>query len=548
MVRSTLIPFLKTYAEHCSNTCLRVEDLERRINVLNRWWTGLIEMLNGRNGESVSGNDRAVILEAATAIMVRPEWNYPPPSSSFRPEKTYRPILTSRSTTSLVSTGSDFLSDLVFYNVRNIYAHNLMAQMAFVVDKMSARHVAASVVSFCGKAIAYAFFYCDGVAEILVRLWAIPSATLRQILIIFNARYTADSKIVAEKITARFPHCLHALSFKPAQLLMKHLRSQPRLPRSTACIPWHGPWVTRWAGKDSDLFFVFTKSYHTLVCRLLSNDPTQEDLICAPAYALVQAQILRVLNTVLQHTNDLPLADHTKGPSPTYDDILGDINASAKLLPLPPSNGIRSMAENRLIILLRDFLSGSPSAIEKGRNAFAHSFENVIKAATLRISVFDHKACFTLCDFLEEAIVIMSRFYRATGSGESELDWTFWLSALKKMLDSRNLMTEIRLHAFLYSLWGLISSNESRKKQFCLDWLLREDVFQGQFNHWSPMVRAYFMRLLCWRIGRYDGRGSNLDRLVDIYISMQVQLNCVQKNHGNVVFSTESCLVLLSLS
>lgn len=471
-------------------------------------------MLNGRNGESVSGNDRPAILEAATAIMVRPEWDLPPSTFVARSNKSLRPSLKSRSTTSLGSTASEFLVESVFHNIKNTFSQNLLAQMAYVVDKMSTRNVPASVVTFCGKAAAYAFFYCDGVADILVRLWATTSETLRRVLAESGIRRNTVLTSASERVVTKFPPCLHALSFKSLQPMMRYLRSQPQVPVAIGCIPWNGSWAGRWAGKDTDLFFVFTKSYYSLAARLLPEDHTQEERICAPGYALIQAQILKILDTTMQHPSSQPFLDHFKESSSlmTFDDILGETDASAALLPLSTAGITRSMAENRLIMLLRDCLSGSFSITEKGREIFAESFQLLLKAAARRISMFDQNGCFTLCDFLEEAIVIIARYNQISHSLNSALDWSFWFEVWRKLMQSQNTMTEIRLFAFLYSLWGTITCEESRKHELCLGWLLEDEFFERQFNHWCPMVRAYFMRLLCWRVARVEGKGSELDR------------------------------------
>lgn len=476
----------------------------------------MLELLNGRNGESVSGNDRAVILEAVTAIMIRPEWDPPTQPSFIDFENKARPVSKSRSTTSLTSNGSDFLAESVFHNIRNTFSQNLLAQMAFVTEKMSERSVAPSVVTFCGKATAYAFFYCDGVAEILVRLWDIQSETLHRILAEYNVHRYMKLQIISEKIVNRYPLCLHTLAFRSLPRTMRYLRTQPQLPIATAYIPWHGPWVRRWEGKETDLFFAFTKIFHNLTCRLLPDGHNQEERISAPGYMLVQAQVLTVLDSNLQHDSNQFSSDRVKGPSlMTFDDILGKPDATAPLLPRPAGSGIRSMAENRLIILLRDCLSRASSVDETNRRIFAESFENSLKAAARRTSLFDHNACFILCDFMEEAIAILTRYHQTSDPKITDIEWPFWLDVLKRMGKSQNTMTEIRLYAFLYSLWGTITSDETRKSKICLEWLLNEEIFQSQFNHWCPMVRAYFMRLLCWRVARCDGRVTDLDKYVE---------------------------------
>jgi hypothetical protein len=472
-------------------------------------------MLSGRNGESISGNDRASILEAATAIMIRPEWNAPQLSSSVHMEKPPRLPIKSRSATSVSSMGSEYPTDSVMHNIGNIYSQNLLTQMAFVIDNMSHKNVSASVVAFCGKAVAYAFFYCHGVAEMLVQLWAIPAKALRRALAA-NSNHVEEAKLqlASERIMERFPSYMHALIFTSSQSTMRHLRSQTQVPLAAAHIPWRGPWLARWVGKDTDLFFTFIRSYHGLTCHLLPDDPTCEEIICAPGYLLVQAHILTILDATLQQTGSQP-SYQVRGPSPTtFDDILGEVDASANAL-LSVSGGNRLMAENRLIMLLRDCLSGATtSATEKSQKIFAQTFENLLKAAIRQTSLFDQAACFTLCDFLEEAILIMARFHGSSSTIMSDLDWSFWFEVFRKMLESHNSMTEIRLYSFLYSLWGTLTSNKIRKRQLCLEWLLSEDIFQPKFSHWCPMVRAYFMRLICWRIGRYDGRDPELDRFV----------------------------------
>lgn len=516
IIRSSLLQFLRTHADHPSNMNLKPDDLDRRIDILNKWWAGMLEMLNGRNGESVSGNDRSVILDAVTAIMIRPEWDSAMPLGSLRHEKTLKSALVSRSTTSLTSNESDFLTESILHNTRNTFSQNLLAQMTFVIEKMSARNVAPSVVTFCGKTIAYAFFYCDGVAEILVRLWEIRSETLRRILAEYNVQRFNKLQSSSEDVNSRYPSCLHALAFKSLPQTMRYLRSQPQLPINTAYIPWHGPWVKRWVGKETDLFFAFAKTFHTLTCRSLPDGHNHEDMITAPCYILVQAQILSVLDANLQYDSNPLSVDYVKGHSSmTFDDILRKPDATAAILPHPASSGNRSMAENRLIILLRDCLSRASSTDERGRRVFADSFEKVLKATTKRTSLYDQNACFVLCDFMEESLAILARYYQSSDSVSADVDWPFWLDVLKRMGKSENTMTEIRLYAFLYSLWGTITSGETMKRNVCLEWLLNEDVFQNQFNHWCPMVRAYFMRLLCWRVARCNGRVTNLDRYVN---------------------------------
>jgi len=547
IIRSALLPFLRTYADHPSISSLRPEDLDRRSVILNKWWTGLLEMLNGRHGESVSGNDRPAVLEAATALMVRPEWTLPSLISGNRPSRTPRASLKSRSTTSLGSTmtmSSDFLAESVYHNVRNTFTQNLLAQMAYVVDKMSMRSVAASVVTFCGKATAYAFFFCEGVAEILVRLWATPPGTLKRILSENSLQIDTKLDSVADRVCPAFPPCLHSLTFKSLRPMLIYLRSRPHLPIATAYIPWHGPWTGRWAGKDTDLFYVFTKFYIDLACRFLPEDSSTEERVASPGWLLVQAQILFVLDATMQRVNNQPAIEQS-GPSVTFDEMLGEADATATVLPHPAHGVVRSMAENRLILLLRDCLSGSGIMAERAQLVFAESFSSVLKAAARKTSVFDHNACFALCDFLEEAFAILTRYQQAFGATIALIDWSFWLDVCKHMLQSQNSMTEVRLLSFLYVMWPTITNNVSRKREVCIDWLLTEKIFQEHFNHWCPMVRAFYMRLLIWRIARVDGSSPDLDKSVLTILMLRLQETWghflyIQEQSGRSSYATPS--------
>ena len=470
-------------------------------------------MLNGRHGESVSGNDRPAILEAVTALMARPEWTLPLSAIVTRPIKTGRTSLKSQSTSSLGSNISDFLADSVHHNVRNTFTQNLLAQMAYVVEKMSTRNVAASVVTFCGKAAAFAFFYCEGVAEILVRLWAIPSDTVRRVLAEGSRQKQSELDSISHRVSTAFPQCLQSLKLRALRPMMKYLRDRPQSSISIAAtnIPWHGPWVSRWSGKDTDLFFVFTKHYTDIACRYLSDDPSPEERMAAPAWVLVQAQILIVLDATMQQTNSEPSITQIGPSSITFDDLLGEADANATVLSLPANAVIRTMAENRLIMLLRECLSSTTTMTVKSRFIFAQSFNSLLKVAARRTSMYDHNACFTLCDFLEEAIPILQRYQQETNAAVAIIDWSFWFEVCRYMLQSQNSMTEVRLCAFLYSMWSTITSDEARRREICLDWLLAEDTFHANFNHWCPMVRAFYMRLVVWRIARLNGGESDVN-------------------------------------
>jgi hypothetical protein len=511
VVRTAILPFLRSYATHPSNHKLRPEDLDRRANILNGWWTGLLELLAGRNNLSMSGTDRPAILEAIAGIMERPEWRMAPsPFCALVDRVETSSTSTVHSTGSSSSSSSDFLAESVYHNVRNIFMQNLLSQMTFVVDKMSLRNAAASLVTFCGKTCAYAFCFCPGVADVLVRLWS-PSLDLMKRVIAESGVSRQDRlELVSDSIVPSFPPTLHPLKFHSLTKTVRYLRQPTSPPLGTANLDWYGTWMKRWSGAESDLFYVFVKHYHILVADFLPAEPSNAERVCVPGLVIVQAQVLANLDATVNRNATPQLADEPIGgtTSVTFDDVLGDPDTSASALSIPPANATRHMAENRVIMLIRDFLSERNSHLQTSRRLFAQSLGCLLKATARKVSIYDNNACYTLCDFLEEAFVILVRYEQLDHQPDTALDWPFWLSVCKQMTTSHNTATEIKLYAFLYSTWSTLAADEKRKTSLCIDFLLEPEFFESRFNHWCPMVRSYFMRLLCWRVARFDGEDT----------------------------------------
>jgi len=253
------------------------------------------------------------------------------------------------------------------------------------------------------------------------------------------------------------------------------------------------------------MFFVFVKHYHILAEEFFPLGLSLAEKSRAPGFVLVQAQILSVLEATIHRK---PAAEP---PPVTFDEVLAGADATAAALPLPSSNSVRLMAENRLVMLLRDFVSDRSFDHVLARMTFAETFGKMIQATARRTSVYSHSSCFLLCDFIEEALVIYIRFHHTHVLESDFIDWTFWLEVCKKMLESQNTMSELRVFAFIYGTWAAVTADDQRRKIMCLDWLLEEETFDKYFNHWCPMVRAYYMRLICWRLCRDDGEATELD-------------------------------------
>lgn len=512
VIRSSLLSFLARHHSDTSCRNIRPEDLDRRVTILNKWWTGLLGMLNGKLNQSITGTDRPVYLEAVAGVMSRPEWKIPFPSSrsSTSSPRPLKHASTSISESSEGSSGSEFLIESIHHNIRTIFTQNLLAQMSFVVDRMSLRHAPASLVAFCGKACAYAFFFCQGLADIFIRLWNTSPSVYRRVFAETGADKSGGARSFTQELSQCFPMTLRSLAFNSHGPLVRYLRQKPDVPLTVAQIPWQSPWVSRWCGRDTDLFFVFIKYIHILYADYLPQETDKTKRLLAPGLLPILAQLLVVLEETLykQSMPQMPENPHAAAAI-TFDDFIEGADASVSTLPLGVANNRRSMAENRLIMVLRDLLSETSAESDHARLFYAEVFSGVMKTAARRTSLFDHNTCFLLCDFMEETIPIYARYSQSTGM--EVFDWKFWLDVCRQMLQSHNSLTEVRVFSFLFCIWNTWVATEERKANLCLDFLLHGPLFYQYFNHWSPMVRAYFHRLLCWRVGRYNGEPSPLD-------------------------------------
>ncbi|ATY62296.1 family UPF0592 [Cordyceps militaris] len=504
-IQTVLLPFLRGTMHHPSTRNLRPEDVDHRAVILNKWWNAILDMLDSQANQPIPGVDRPILLEAATMLMMRPEWRRATPAFQPLLDRCPTEKLRTRSGTSSScdSQNSMLVDETAEHSVRTMFVANLVRQMSLVVDKMSLRHAPLTLVNFAGKACAYAFFFAPGVADILLRLWVLTPELIRRAADELGLPRSDNGD--GEDIAALFPPKLGPYGWSSPRAACNKLKQIPKMSVLVARIPWTNSWVSRWKGRDTDLFFIFCKYFHVLTDQFLLPDLPLAFKARAPAFVLVQAQLLSIMDSTIHRQAALGQAY-----TPPLVDSFPGADASAMAMPLPPSNLMKGMAENRLVALLKDFLLDELPDFASAKATFAETFGALMRAATQRTSKFNNAACFTLCDFLEEILVIYDK-YEVMEDVAPCIDWTFWIEVFKRVMSSMNTMSEVRALSFLYTVWNIAAKQSSRKAELCFDWLLTEDTFNSFFNNWCPMVRAYFHRLLCWRICRYDGSPSDVD-------------------------------------
>lgn len=507
-VQEFLMPFLCRTSPDNTIRKLSAENVERRAAILNKWWSAILDMIDGSGQQPIPGVDRPFLLETTLMLMMRMEWRQP--ISGFLALADRSPTehvrsrtLTESTTSTLGSSQAAFLTESAEHNVRTMFVSNLVKQMGIVVDKMSIRDAPLSLVNFAGKTCAYAFFFAPGIADILLRLWGLTPDLIKRTATAFGL--PRRSKGESDDIVSLFPENLASFGWTSHRMLWDGLKRVPRMPLLVARIAWTGPWVSRWKGLDTDLFFIFAKYFHVLAEQFMPAGLPLIEKARSPAFVLVQAQLLSVLDTTIhrqaafQQAQQLPLMDSEMG-----------VDATALAMPLSPSNMMKSVADNTLIVLLRNVLSDDSHELQGPKQTFAEAFGMLMKAAARRTSRYDNASCFSLCDFLEEVLKLYDE-YDDMLEPSARMDWKFWIDVFKMMMGSHNTMSEVRMLSFVFSIWDILTRTPEQKTALCLDWLLTRETFECFFNHWCPMVRAYYHRLLCWRVCRDGGRANEAD-------------------------------------
>lgn len=518
-VQTVLLPFLKNTNDHPSMNVISLEDVERRAVVLNKWWTVLLDMLQGQTQQHIPGMDRPILLEAAIMLMMRPEWRQSAPDQKTASDQLPAEQLRSRSWTDASRSTADsfthfeMLAESAEHNIRTMFVSNLVRQMAYVVEKMSLRHAPLNLVSFSGKTCAYAFFFAPGVADVLVRLWGLTPELIRRVGT--ELGLPRKERRESDDIVARFPERLAGFAWSSPRAVWDSLKQIPKMPLPVARIPWTGPWVARWKGRDTDLFFIFCKYFHILCDQFLPPGLPLTEKARSPAFALVHAQILSIIDSTIHRQMGM---DHSI-TAPLVDSVMAPDAPAMAAMPLAHTNMLKTMGENRLVVLLKDFLSDVLVHQSGARHTFAETFAILIKAAARKTSLYDNATCATLCDFLEEVLMIYHDFETTP---TSYVDWPFWIEVCKRMSSSMNTMTEVRMLSFIFTVWDAIAQDTRRKVNVCLEWLLTEQTFNTFFNNWCPMVRAYYQRLICWRMCRYTGGSNEMD--LNIYCAAAARL------------------------
>lgn len=349
----------------------------------------------------------------------------------------------------------------------------------------------------------------------------------------------------------------------------------------------NGDWVRRWSCSDSNVFNSFFRHYISLVQTYLYEEETdtiEEVLFYCPGFSIIIShiyQIFEVSVTRITSTNCNPRNLNSNGSNISAVNPTNATNGSVVATtssnnttkskstdsstppPPPPPAFSHNMKQsdmyyNSIIKIFRTVrdIAYSATLNDKSIDCVSATLVKTIDSCLIAIAKET-----TIHNFNKNGIVlsIVNEFINHIENNcSSELkylvNWEFWLSCNYMMINyCDHVQSLLRNFAFLFNTWDLIpdtlssfvtindgdddkkSKNLTRQslkwiteleysfKLNFVNFLISDEVFERFFTHWNPMVRAYYIKLLIWRIIGINNYQSST--LIQVSRNVQFKLN-----------------------
>ncbi|CCH46126.1 hypothetical protein BN7_5714 [Wickerhamomyces ciferrii] len=461
--------------------------------VLSLWWNTLVEDLQA-NGSKFSTIDRSAYLECISRIISRKEWN----------------AVKSQST---------------------LYSSGLVATLDYCFNKLLVmKNISLSVNAFIGKVFAYGFLNLENFGHMLLFLLFVKNFTIKQII----ENNPALEKLAGdEQLLKKFhPSLSNLVSFKGdfTEFLFIESANQHKLlalncmkPPKTQYIEdlridlKDNNWVKKWAGFDSDIFCSFLRHYLALSVDVL--DPfvlDYNELFKIPGFTIIYGHLVEILesNIMMIKKFKTTQAKETNFNS-NYSTSSALKNFSIYLQKLPII---------KVLKVIRDIIYDGD---ERKSSMVVSIFERILISKAKRVQAYSSVTCEAIYTiFMELLLHLQNDQYCFTRN----LNLSFWVTGLLKMLDTDNMICQTRALSMLFNIWNLIPSdffikpsnnygfdssfwNKAPKNSLIFNlsnYLLSNEVWEKFFTHWHPLVRQFYQRLLIFKIiGNSNDNYSN---------------------------------------
>lgn len=487
ILRTLLLPFLRQPSLRSSFTKssqIYLSFTSISTSILGLWWRLLLSSLNASGPHQVSATDRNAYLECISRILALEEWDH--------------------ADTLGKATYVDCLTDTLDFAIGKILSYKV---------------VSISLCAFVGKVFAHSFFKLPGVCNALLFLLNIKQSTFSKHIASLPPILTATKLEIKGSLP---PASLHLINYRGVRNLEKAKSA------AINCMvpPKHavkgikdpsGPWVRLWNAKDSDVFNSFFRHYINLAACFLEGN-SNVDPLALPGFTVITCYIHNIFSESIHRIaidNTKPNAFATSsmkfspGPTQTQERNRASSGVSA------PSNYSFKPNNADYTSIIKIFKSIRDVAFYQ--ISFASSLIKIIDGMLVNIaklvSPFDVNKSSLLLNLVYE--------FSAHIFDYTSIDWEFWLGCVHTMLTTTHHVQIItRNFAFLFNVWTkipvlltkedlpqsvdylkgwLTESNESLKVNF-MNWLTCNRTWLVFFTHWNPLVRAYYSRLIVWRI------------------------------------------------
>ncbi|EPX72979.1 fungal family protein [Schizosaccharomyces octosporus yFS286] len=449
--RGTILSeFLISYLNGLSVRCLTDVELDKTRHILYNWWSFLIRLLETTQ---VAISERLVYIKSIVIIAEHSCWKGIENSELLNME----------------------------------YQLILFDTLSFVLHLLSQKVLPHTLVNFCAKILVLSFFKLENFATHFLIALEIDKKFIKY----FSSKLKRNEKDLPEKyMSPFFPKHLHSIM---SSINLKKLDMVFTIGYGRQPIEFAENWIHRFQLPKGGLFFEFLAEYHSYLAQSLSFELPSDVIYYSPGYVHLHAYLLQIcLNTVNLSERKCP----TTGAFLEFPiSKNNEINLSSEVLAIKPAVTTTTIA---MLQQLTDHVRGFFVAVEDCRQQqlrLLDVLEYILQGIGQFIRVYEFQASFMYCSLSESWFEIFFDYsHRPRVS--------FWVEAMKKLVGTSNHMAIVRSITFIYTIWPYLDLEA--KEMISLRWLLVQKTFEYLFLHHFSLVRAYFHRLLCWRLLKVD--------------------------------------------
>lgn len=271
-----------------------------------------------------------------------------------------------------------------------------------------------------------------------------------------------------------------------------------------------GNWLRRWQSDDSELFPAFYRAYHRQLAIYLApaveyyeslNQPLPASLLLrAPGYAHLATIFAKKCHSyILGSINAVTTSSSSQAFDATES---AGFKGSQKPVVLETAN--RRLSEVLVTFAnTRVFIPSSRGIVEcNGQQLYSGMLDLWTKNLISKTSLYAPKGVFCLFDLLDG--IVDPPLDHITGERRltetSLLDVSHLIHVIRLvLLEGEHALTLVKVIAFVFTHWEVLTARHEDRKELCLDLLLGKELFERLLLFWSQSVRSYVLRLVVSR-------------------------------------------------